>query len=247
MTNKFLFSAGQRRIYKEGEKPVSFPRTPFEPAKIITDIKPLELHPKFQKYNYVVNTDVTEFIEGVSAEMLDWWLANMEKGYYLWAPGEHYGFAWEKAPCETGYEGSVEAVYEFDPVHPMYMKRISIREYPFTECYEHCWMGFSVLGVMESYLVHMYENVAGGVYWRTVHFMTQHNYEIMKLHEKELPDLSSHNAYESGRLKDFLPALYNLWKDHPDPWQNMHYDLTVQKNEDGSWSHKYLNLPPKKE
>ena len=59
-----------------------------------------------------------------------------------------------------------------------------------------------------------------------------------------MPDTASHMEYESGRLNAFLPQLYDLWKDHPDPWQNIHFDLTTVQNPDGTWAHKYPNRAP---
>ncbi len=244
MSEKIIFTAGQRRIYKEGEAPIHFERVPFTKAEVLTDIPALEVHPKFADYNYVVTSDVTEMIPGVTSEMVDWWWGNMEKGYHIWAPGEHYGFDWIVPPCEVGYAGSVEASYEFDPVHPIVLTRRSIDEYPFTDCYRHCWMTSGNLGPVETWLVHMYQDVPGGIHWRSVQFMTKENAELMASIADKMPDLSSHMEYESGRLNAFLPQLYELWKDHPDPWENIHYDLTTKKNEDGTWSHVSENLPP---
>ena len=52
-----------------------------------------------------------------------------------------------------------------------------------------------------------------------------------------------HALYESARFQAFLPQMYSIWKDHPDPYQNVHFDLRVQKNPDGTWSHICDNLP----
>jgi hypothetical protein len=41
---------------------------------------------------------VDHIIPGVTAEMLDWWWVNMEKGYELWCPDEHKAFRWEIKP-----------------------------------------------------------------------------------------------------------------------------------------------------
>lgn len=169
----------------------------------------------------------------------------MEKGYHMWAPGEHYGFDWIVPPCEVGYEGSIEASYEFDPrIPPLEIERRPITEYPFTECYEHCWMSKAKFGMADSLLVHMHKDVEGGIYWRTVVVTTQEGVDFIEAHKEEMP-LASHMEYESGRLKDFLPPLYNFWKDLQDPWENIHYDLTTEKCEDGTWKHVYDNKPHK--
>ena len=36
-----------------------------------------------------------------------------------------------------------------------------------------------------------------------------------------------HAEYEASRWPAFLPALFQLWKGHPDPSQNVACDLTV--------------------
>lgn len=244
---QYVFNAGQRRKYKEGEAPIKFPRVPFTKVEVLTDIPALEVHPKFADKDYVVTADVTEYIPGVTAEMVDWWWGNMDKGYHVWAPGEHYGFDWVVPPNEVGYEGSVEASYEFDPLHPLILTRRSIKEYPFTDCYEHCWMSSGMLGPVETTLIHMYQDVEGGIYWRSVQFLTRPMAELMASIADKMPDTASHMEYESGRLNAFLPQLYDLWKDHPDPWENVHYDLTTEKQADGTWAHKYPNTPPKYE
>ena len=241
------FGAGQHRIYYEGEKPMVFPKAPYDITEKITDIPALEAHEKFADAGYVVTQDFTEKVVGVNSEMIDWWWGNLEKGYLVWAPGEHYGFEWIVPPCEVGYEGSVEAAYEFDPVHPIIITRVGMQEYPFTECFEHCWMGAGYLGPAKTILIHMYEDVPGGIYWRTVQIMKKEDLEKLQASNMQIPDVMDHNYYESGRLAKFLPALYELWKDHPDPWQNVHFDLTTVKNVDGTWAHKSKNLPPSKE
>jgi len=241
---KIIFNGGQRHTYQDGEPVETYERVPYDTAEVITTEPPLEFHPKFANQGKMIAHDVTEFIPDVNAKMVDWWWANMEKGYHIWAPGEHYGFDWLVPPCEVGYEGSVEFSYEFDPYHPMAVNRQSITLYPFTECYEHCWMSTAPMGPGESLLIHMYKDVEGGIYWRTVVVVTEECAEFMAAHQDDMP-IASHMAYESGRLKDFLPTLYNLWKDLPDPWENVHYDLTTERQPDGTWKHKYDNKPHK--
>ena len=36
-----------------------------------------------------------------------------------------------------------------------------------------------------------------------------------------------------------MPKLYEVWKDHPDPTQNVFYDLTVEKVGEYEW--RYIN------
>jgi len=62
---------------------------------------------------------VDHIIPGVTAEMIDWWWVNMEKGYELWCPDEHKGFKWEVKPPLGGHIGAVQIATEsidFGPV-----------------------------------------------------------------------------------------------------------------------------------
>ena len=243
---KVMFNSGQRRTYADDEAPIKFPRVPFEKMEVI-EMPPLEIHPKFADRNLVVISDLTEFIPNVTAEAIDWWWGNMDKGYNAWAPGEHYGFDWIVPPCEVGYEGSVEASYEFDPNDPIILTRVSIKDnYPFTECFEHCWLTKTHLGPLEMNLCHMHQDVEGGVQWRTVNFATAEvAAQVAQLAAAgKMPPLAEHMEYESGRVNVVIPPLYELWKDHPDPWENVHFNLTTERLEDGTWAHKYPNLPP---
>ena len=242
---KVMFTGGQRYTYTNGEPVARYERVPFEIAEVITTYPPAEIHPKFADYGWVVGHDVTEFIPGVTAEMVDWWWGNMEKGYHIWAPGEHYGFDWLVPPCEVGYEGSTEISYEFDPYNPLIIVRESIEKLPLKDCFEHCWLTSNKLGEAELLLVHMHQDVEGGIHWRTITIAKQWDLDYLDAHSDTFPT-KSHMEYESGRLKDFLPQLWALWKDHPDPWQNVHFDLTVEQKPDGTWKHKYANKPPVK-
>lgn len=53
--------------------------------------------------------------------------------------------------------------------------------------------------------------------------------ERFRISIDKVKDFHLNMVYESGRLKDFLPPLYNLWKDLPDPWENVQYDLTTER------------------
>ena len=110
---------------------------------------------------------------------------------------------------------------ELDAVAPVIRRRIS-REIerrifaPFMTRDDMWWMGFIRKDLVETFLQGM-DKV------------------------KCPPD---HALYESARFKEFLPQMYALWKNHPDPYQNVHFDLRVKQNPDGTWSHICDNLPP---
>ncbi|MBQ1516429.1 MAG: glycogen debranching protein, partial [Lachnospiraceae bacterium] len=54
---------------------------------------------------------------------------------------------------------------------------------------------------------------------------------------------TEHEDYEASQWPVFLPALYGLWKDHPDPSQNVFCDLTVIRGTDGRFRYARENGP----
>lgn len=207
-----------------------------------------QFHKKWQDSDYImIGNDEVKFLEDVTPQMIDWFFANMEKAYYLWAPGEHLGFQWEAAPNEVGYEGSTEYIFETNHFLPVHMKRIGMENYPFTECAQHCWIADGTFGDTGygMRLIHMYEQMEGSTKWITIKLAKKSELAwIQNYRSKADPKKTlEHNEYEAGRFRDFLPAIYDLWKDHPNPYQNITFDLRTCKNSDGTWSHVSDNKP----
>ena len=59
------------------------------PARPEPELPSLELTQEAVEKGYVLPSQKQHFLPGLTSEMLDWFWANMEKGYYLWAPGSH--------------------------------------------------------------------------------------------------------------------------------------------------------------
>ena len=256
----------------------------------------LEMLPEFTEQGFVGGGPaVQQFLPGVTAEMMDWFWANMEKCYYLWAPGSHKSFRWIKAPWKYGFVHSVHEIVE--PQGPV-MMRIEISRldpakwYPFSECLDHviCEGVVNSKGELNDSTIHMWQDVPGGC----VHISTS----IRNTRISELPDCikrleekmkaalpagekpmgpqfgsppmdqaggppampgmppmpqpgpdgklngsQDHASYESSRWQEFLPMMYQLWKGHPDPTQNVQCDLTVRKNENGRYCYIAENPP----
>ncbi len=244
---KILFGAGQKRRYERAEDRIYFKQLPYTPVEHL-QLEPFEIHEKFADKDYIILTDNTEVLPGVTSEMIDWWWANMEKGYYLWAPGEHYGFDWLVPPCEGGYDNCLEATYEFNPVEPLLVARMNIGEYyPLKQCYDHvCMSSFKSVALKEGemILIHTWKDVEGGVWWRNLCLEERRWYDTVGSAFANIPEFPSHMEYEAGRLCEFLPTLYDLWKDHPDPWENVHWDMRARQREDGTWEHICPNHAP---
>ena len=250
MFGKYVPNSGQTFI-PELESPytqtVAYDKAPDLPSKE----GGYQFHEKWKDSGYMmVGEDEVKLLEGVTPEMLDWFWANMEKVYYLWAPGEHLGFEWEVAPNEVGYEGSIEYMHETNHFLPVHMKRISMDNYPFTECADHCWISDGIFGDTGHgmRLIHMYDAVEGGTRWITIKLVHKDDAAwIREYRSKADPaKTTEHNEYEAGRFKDFIPAAYELWKNHPNPYQSMTYDLRTKQNPDGTWAHVCANKAPGK-
>ena len=272
MTEYYEPNAGQTYIPAE-ENPwgTALDYTPLPAPEPPLPIK-LEMLPEFREMGFVEDGQWRqEFLPGVTAEMLDWFWANMEKSYYLWAPGAHKSFRWIKAPWKYGFVNSVHEIVE--PQGPVQM-RIEISRldpakwYPFGECLDHviCEGILNGKGELNDSTIHMWQDVPGGC----VHIGTS----IQNTRISELPDcirrlvekleqagpqetapvpepgpdgkrngLQDHSSYESSRWPEFLPVLYKLWQGHPDPTQNVQCDLTVRKNDQGRFAYVAENPP----
>ena len=173
--------------------------------------------------------------------MMDWFWANMEKGYYLWAPGSHKKFTWVKTPVEYGMEASVHMISEAcEPGAAVFggegveIHRLALKEFfPFTTCLKHviCEGVYNDLGELVDSTVHMWEDVEGGCVHITATVQNSKVsappafiIDILKKdpNAKIVPNfLTEHEDFEASQWPVFLPKLYDLWKNHPDPSQNV--------------------------
>lgn len=223
------------------------------------ELPPLELKAEFVERGYVLTMQCQHFLPGVTPEMLDWWWANMEKGYYLWAPGSHKRFNWARAPWEYGFLKSALVISETkgdgNPVfggNGVVIERMGLEMFPFTTHLKHVIVEgiFNGLGEFVDSTVHMWEAVDGGCVHYAAAFCNTRISEppafvLEDPNQKPVDpvDDQNHSEYEASRWPVFLPKLYELWKDHPDPSQNVPCDLRVRKAEDGSLSYISENGP----
>ncbi|MBR0373164.1 MAG: hypothetical protein IJH91_01405 [Mogibacterium sp.] len=54
---------------------------------------------------------------------------------------------------------------------------------------------------------------------------------------------TEHEDYEASQWPVFLPKLYDLWKDHPDPSQSVPCNLEVAWGDDGRLCYVHENGP----
>jgi hypothetical protein len=116
--------------------------------------------------------------------------------------------------------------------------------YPFDQCLEHA----IIEGLPDMFInIHLWENTEGGCLHRTMQalYLADPNNPVAN----QVPvspivmNGVEHPEYEASRWPKFLPALYELWKDHPDPSQNVQCDLSVKKVGDCKWEYIHSNGP----
>ena len=259
---EYLATAGQTYIpFQKNTKVKTLPFTPL--AKPTPAIPELELNPMAIENKWVLQSQTQHFLPGVTVEMLDWFWANMEKGYYLWAPGSHKRFNWVREPWRYGFEHSAhmisESVGEGQAVFGgsgIQINRLPLAEYfPFTTALEHVLVEgvFNDLGEFIDMTVHMWDACEGGARHITAavasttaheppHFvkeMLAENPDAMPV----APSSTDHAEYEASRWPEFLPQLYALWQGHPDPTQNVSCDLTVEPAGEYRWRYVHDNGP----
>lgn len=261
MDINYTANAGQSYMpFQENIKVPTVPYTPLERPE--PPLAELELNAMAKGKGWEIQSQCQHFLPGVSAEMLDWFWANMEKCYYLWAPGSHKRFNWVREPWKYGFVKSAhmisEAVGEGLPVFGgsgVQINRLDLSYFPFTANLEHviCEGVFNGKDEFVDMTVHMWQDVPGGcahitaaVASTTVSAPPDFVLEMLREEPgRELvpPAATDHAEYEAAMWPRFLPTLYGLWKDHPDPSQNVQCDLRVKKNDDGTLSYITENGP----
>ena len=199
---------------------------------------------------------VDHIIPGVTAEMIDWWWVNMEKGYELWCPDEHKGFKWLVKPPLNGHIVAVQIATESIDYGPVIDLRIEwvdpnlgTSEQKDFWTYEHLLTAGSTgaqpgsrAGVILS---HQFEEIPGGCKMRSC----MHGFGGPPPGREgspspfppgpPLPHPSGkkptgggwrvHNIAEVSTFKAFLPALWGIWQAVPDPNINRKCSLKIKK------------------
>ena len=155
--NTTIPNAGQ--TYMPCQDNINVPFLPYEkPAKPDPLLPELELKEAYIEQGYVLPSQKQHFLPGVTSEMMDWFWANLEKCYYLWAPGSHKKFSWVKSPVQYGMDASVHMISEScEPGLAVFggegveIHRLALEDFfPFTTCLKHviCEGVFNDLGEM---------------------------------------------------------------------------------------------------
>ena len=228
---------------------IHVPTLPVTPLSTPTPAyAPLALTEVCREKGYVITTQAQHFLPGVTAKMMDWWWANMEKGYYLWAPGSHKRFNWVKSPSQYGFLNSAHMISEaMVPGKPVFggsgiqINRLGLEWFFFTSHLSHVIVEgvFNAKGEFVDSTVHMWEDTEGGLNHIVAGVANTRCSEppAFVLEDPSAApapeDGAAHSEYEASRWPIFLPTLYHLWEGHPDPSQNVPCDLTVKDTENG--------------
>lgn len=256
------YTANAGQTYMPFQDNIHVPTLPYTPLDRPDPLLPeLELNEAAKAKGWVLQSQCQHFLPGVTPEMLDWFWANMEKCYYLWAPGSHKRFNWVREPWKYGFVRSAhmisEAVGEGLPVFGgsgVEIDRLDLSYFPFTTHLEHviCEGVFNAKGEFIDSTVHMWQAAPGGSVHVTaavasttateppafVLEMLQNDPDVQPV----APASTDHSEYEAAMWPRFLPTLYGLWQGHPDPTQNVQCDLTV-RDCDGGIEYVHENGP----
>ncbi len=258
-TENYLATAGQ--TYIPFQKNIYVPTlayTPLSPPN--PPLPPLELNQTAKEKGWILTNQAQHLLPGITPEMLDWFWANMEKGYYLWAPGSHKRFNWVREPWRYGFLNSAhmisETVGEGKPVFGgsgVEIRRLNLSYFPFTTHLEHviCEGVFNRKEEFVDSTVHMWQATEGGCIHVTASVASTtiteppafvlemiKNGEMTVESQGQSDGNGDHAEYEAAMWPRFLPTLYHLWEGHPDPSQNVQCNLTVK---DGPAGLEYLN------
>ena len=256
-------NAGQTYLhFKDNTHVPTLPYTPLDPPD--PPLPPLELNRMARDRRWRITQQAQHFLPGVDARMMDWFWANMEKCYYLWAPGSHKRFSWLSEPWMSGFAHSTilisESVGEGYAVfggNGVEIDRLSLEWFPFTWTLAHVIVEgvFNDPGEFVDMTVHMWDDAPGGLRHVTAavaaptdavseppHFMKE-----MLAEDPDAvpvaPSATDHAEYEASRWPQFLPQLYALWKDHPDPCQSYQPNLEVEQAGPEEWRYTHENGP----
>ena len=264
MSEKMNYQATAGQTFFPIQENIHVPFLPFTPpAKPEPVLPPLELTESAKELGYELPSQKQHLLPGVTAKMLDWFWVNMEKCYYLWAPGAHKRFNWIKAPWEWGLEASVHMIAESTApelevfggegveIHRLPLKTF----YPFTTALRHviCEGVYNERGELVDSTIHEWEDSPAGLLHITATVVNTRCSKppafVVEMLEKN-PDLklvpnyaTDHEDYEASQWPVFLPKLYELWKNHPDPTQNVSCNLEVGQDKEGRFVYVHPNGP----
>lgn len=224
------------------------------------DYPPVQLNEMALANGWEIQQECHHYIPGVTSEMMDWFWVNMEKCYFLWAPGSHKRFNWVREPWRYGLVRSAHCIAESVGMgygvfggNGIQINRLPLSYFPFTHCLEHVIVEgvFNDLDEFVDMTVHMWEDAPGGLNHVTAAVAATDVSEPPRFVIEMLqaggmpmpPSKTDHADYEAARWPVFLPKMWELWYGHPDPTQNVVMDLTARQVDTEKWEYVENNGP----
>ena len=185
------------------------------------------------------NTHIDWELNGVTAHMLDWFWANMEKGFYLWHPIEHHEFYWAVPPEEDNIVGSVHVAPQTWGDGQRIEPHIRIEDL--------ATLRKEILDI----IVYDHAVVVGAISLTKKDYKPENPVIAYRVHQYESSDLgvrgmsscvnetlekgmvwSKHASEEVGYWGDFLPQMYQLYRVIDNPKVCPFMSLKVERTGD---------------
>lgn len=174
---------------------------------------------------------------GVTAQMIDWFWSNMEKGFILWHPEQHEPMEWP-VPVKNG--NPVGAIHNAPQTwsdgrrQNLYIRFENFDDVPAEVrdviCYKHVII-CAGLGMDEEamakgdpmgYRIHQWEATDAGVVGKSSAIGTRRKETV-----EDGKVWAAHCGQEVGNWGVFLPTLFNLYRVVTDVRRNPYADLSV--------------------
>jgi hypothetical protein len=184
-----------------------------------------------------LGTHIDWELPGVSAEQIDWFWSNMEKGFILWHPEQHEPLSWAVPPVHGNPLGAVHnapQTWDDGRRQDLYIRFERLADAP-PELrdqlrYDHAMivagLGFDAAAVHSDnplgYRLHQWQDCDGGV----VGSSTAIGRAKPETHADGLV-WAAHAATEIGNWAVFLPDLFRLYQVVTDPRRNPFADLSL--------------------
>ncbi len=180
-------------------------------------------------------------LKGITAEMLDWWFCNLDKGFLLWHPKDHKGFEWIKKPVGHSVIGAIHVapqVWDGNEITP-YIRWEDVSnlsdDLKGLLKYDHVLVA-ACISLTEadfrednppiSYRIHQWEKTDFGVRG------TSYAISLIPEAPETIKAWMKHSREEMTNLGRFLPSLFKIWQVVKDPNANPFFCFRIEHKGD---------------
>jgi len=182
-------------------------------------------------------------LDGVTANQIDWFWMNMEKGFALWHPIEHTAFYWAIKPTDGNALGAIHVAPQrwadgtlIEP-HIRYDDVATLAEdIADLIVYDHCVVVAAIAlfskdykpeNPVVAYRIHQWEATDGGVRGRSSAVPVKA--EPLETAKERGITWAKHAGEEVNYWADFLPELYRLFRVVKSPEMNPQFSFKVKR------------------